>query len=279
MILWLMMCKSNSQIQILYEFSWICKSTYIEQCALFWVLHWQCSSFVSRQPVGFSYPHQLTVMFTYPRCKKGNKHKAVAGPHMNPVKTVMKLLQCVSFFHLVPKYQTVAVKDTPWQRLINAYFCRSLIKSKGLQCGVKTPPVTARWTSHGPTERIMHRCLERWEKKMHVSDLHCNNLQFYFSGFSFMHFYDHVLFVFIHMAGPLNPPCIQIASVAMAGPGVHVTQSSRPTETQLPLSRHPLLLESSFLSAGALILPLRTPQLHSPLSQPPSHSWTSLGNL
>ena len=117
-----------------------------------------------RQPVGwFSDSHHLTVTFTDRRCKKGNKRKAEAGPHMNPVKSAMKPLQHESRSHPVPNHHAVAVKDAQysWQRLIKADFGWSLMKSKGLRCRDERPPVTARWASHSHTERIMHRCPER----------------------------------------------------------------------------------------------------------------------
>lgn len=105
--------------------------------------------------------------FTDYRCLKGIKCKAEAGPHINSRKSVMKLDQQDSHSHLVPNPHVVPVKDAQysWQRFMKTDFCWSLLESKGLHYRDKRPPVTARWAnewvSHGPTEGIMHRGLER----------------------------------------------------------------------------------------------------------------------
>ena len=63
-------------------------------------------------------------MFTDHRCKKANKCKAESGPHMNPLKSEMKLLQHDSCSHSVPDYNVVVVKDAQysWQRFIKEDF-------------------------------------------------------------------------------------------------------------------------------------------------------------
>lgn len=108
---------------------------------------------------------------------------------MNLVKNVMKLLQHDIPYHPVPNHHIVAVKDAQfsWQRFMKTDFCWSLLKSKSLHCSDGRPRWATEWVSHGPSEGIMHRCLERLGKIrcIHVADLHWTNLIFYFIWLSF----------------------------------------------------------------------------------------------
>lgn len=72
----------------------------------------------------FSCSQQLTSVFADHRCKKANKCNTKAGPHVNSLKSEMKLFPHDSCSHSVPNYRVVVVKDAQysWQRFIKADF-------------------------------------------------------------------------------------------------------------------------------------------------------------